>query len=112
MDKLIEFESEFGPILIETEENSRRNTRSFGTEDRVGGKAKERFEQSVDVLQNVSKSIIGKLNNVAAEFQPDEIEIKLGLKFTAEAGAFIAKTSAEGNLEVTIKWANGLKPTT
>ena len=110
MNKLIEFESEFGTILIVSEETSRGGTRSFSAGDNTAEKAKEKFEQSINVLQSVSKSIIGKLNDVKGALKPDEIEIKVGLKFTAEAGAFIAKTSAEGNLEITIKWKNENKP--
>lgn len=110
MNKLVEFQSEFGTILIESEETSKGGTRSFSSEDTVADRATEKFEQSINVLQSVSKSIIGKLNDVKDALKPDEIEIKVGLKFTAEAGAFIAKTSAEGNLEVTIKWKNENKP--
>ena len=110
MNKLIEFESEFGTITIESEETSRSGTRNFSAGGGTAEKAKEKFEQSINVLQSVSKSIIGQLNDVKDTLKPDEIEIKVGLKFTAEAGAFIAKTSAEGNLEITIKWKNENKP--
>ena len=46
-----------------------------------------------------------KINEVSQK--PDEIEVKLGLKFSVEAGAIIAKTSSEGNIEVTLKWTKG-----
>lgn len=106
MNKFIEFESEFGTIKIEAEETTRNSTRSFNSGSDATEKAKEKFEQSITVLQNVSQAVIGKLNATTQALKPDEIEIKVGLKFSAEAGAFIAKTSAEGNLEVTIKWKN------
>ncbi|MER6666263.1 CU044_2847 family protein [Amycolatopsis japonica] len=36
---------------------------------------------------------------------PDEVELKFGVKLTAQAGAVIAKTGLEGNFEVKLKWA-------
>lgn len=104
MNKVIEFESQYGTIKIESREENQAGTRQFNSGNVINEKAKEKFEQSIEVLQSVSKAVIGKLNSTTKDLKPDEIEIKVGLKFSAEAGAFIAKTSAEGNLEVTIKW--------
>ena len=110
MSKVIEFESQYGIIKIESNEVTQTGTRQFGTGNTPSEKTKEKFEQSIEVLQSVSKSVISQLNNAAEALKPDEIEIKLGVKFSAEAGAFIAKTSAEGNLEVTITWKKENKP--
>jgi hypothetical protein len=36
----------------------------------------------------------------------DEIEVEFGVKLTAEAGAILAKSSAEGHLQVRLLWRN------
>lgn len=104
MPHLIEFDSEFGPIQIETNDTTVA-TRSFATSD-TGEKAKVKFEESLEVLERVSRSVVGNLKRAAKSVQPDEVEVKLGLKFSAEAGAFIAKAGTEGALEVVMKWKN------
>lgn len=104
MAKTIEFESEYGNILIEVEGNKRPGTRDFSNTDAAIEKSAKKFSDSLEVLKNVSTAVIAKLNDVKEDLRPDEVEVKVGLKFTAEAGAIIAKTSVEGNLEVTIKW--------
>jgi hypothetical protein len=37
--------------------------------------------------------------------KPDELGVEFGIKFTAEAGALIAKTALEGNIKISLKWA-------
>lgn len=106
MSKIIEFESEFGTILIESNEPERSGRQNFSSGGNTTERAKEKFEESVNVLQHVSKAVVGQFSKANDELKPSEVEIKIGIKFTAEAGAFIAKTSAEGNLEVTLKWTN------
>lgn len=36
--------------------------------------------------------------------RPDEVEIKFGVKFDAQAGAVIAKTGMQGQFEVRLMW--------
>ncbi|GHJ43561.1 hypothetical protein Cs7R123_09030 [Catellatospora sp. TT07R-123] len=38
------------------------------------------------------------------DLDPDEIELEFGVRLTAEAGAVIAKTAAEGSLTVRLRW--------
>jgi hypothetical protein len=40
-------------------------------------------------------------------FKPDDIELKVGIKFVGEAGVVIARASTEANLVVTLKWNSG-----
>ena len=37
--------------------------------------------------------------------KPHELGLEFAIKFTAEAGALIAKTALEGNIKVTLKWS-------
>lgn len=112
MTKLIEFQTEEGSFWIETTENSDHSDTNFeNTRTRVSGGNKERglssnlkgkFGDAVNTLKLVANGVVKKAREIADA--PDEMEIKLGLKFSAEAGAIIAKTSTEGNLEVVMKW--------
>lgn len=103
--KTVEFQSDYGTVLIEVEDQ-KPTTRNFGASEKDIEKSEKQFNQSIDVLKNVSSSVISKLNETKDNLKPDEIEVKVGLKFSAELGAIIAKSSMEGNLEVTIKWKN------
>lgn len=107
MNKIIEFESEYGLILVEVDDENSAESHDFSNaEDKAIIKSKTKFETSLNVLQSVSQAVITKLNETADILKPDEIEVKVGLKFTAEAGAIIAKSGIEGNIEVVIKWKN------
>lgn len=110
MNKIIEFQTEFGTILIESEEKVQQMGTYRGSEspNKEIEKAKSKFEEAISTIKIVAESVVKKTKEVLDS--PDEIEIKIGLKFTAEAGAIIAKTSAEGNLEVTLKWKNNHTP--
>lgn len=101
MNKLIEIESEYGTILVESADEKEVITRS-GERGGIGTIAKQKFEEALQAVKVVSNNIIGK----ADEFlnSPDEVNIKIGLKFTASAGVIVAKSSTEGNLEISITW--------
>ncbi|MEA5464982.1 CU044_2847 family protein [Leptothoe sp. PORK10 BA2] len=65
-------------------------------------KAQKTFEQALENVQPVASIIIGKLRQLD---QPaDEVEVKFGIKLTAEAGAVIAMAGGEVNYEITLKW--------
>jgi hypothetical protein len=39
----------------------------------------------------------------------DEVEVKFGLKMSAELGAIVASGTAEANYEITLKWKRDSK---
>ena len=57
-----------------------------------------------DVGKVAKKAVHAFQEKMANAARPDEIEIHFGIKFGTEAGAFIAKTSLEGQLNVTMRW--------
>ena len=97
MPSTILIESEYGNFYAEVEPE--RVTRSG---DSLSGKAKHKLESAMNVIKAVGDNVIQTAKSIAQH--PDELEVKIGLKFSVEAGAIIAKTATEGNLEVTIKW--------
>ena len=64
--------------------------------------AKETFEKALLQVRDVANVALGQLRSMSR--QPDEIEIKFGVKLDAQAGAVIARTGIQGHLEVKLKW--------
>lgn len=74
----------------------------IGAGSKVVDKTAEQMDEAINVAKRVAGKASQQLTNM--DHRPDEVQIKLGLKLTAEAGALIAKTSAEGNIEITLTW--------
>jgi hypothetical protein len=68
--------------------------------------ASQTFEQALDQVVPVAKAALDRIRR-GLTTPADEVEIKFGLKLTAEAGAIIASVGGEVNLEVTLKWKQG-----
>ena len=65
-------------------------------------KAKHSFEQILDKIKPVASTIISKLHDLNTP--ADEVEVKFGLKLTAEAGAIFTSVGGEATYEITLKW--------
>jgi hypothetical protein len=57
-----------------------------------------------DRLDTIRDAVTETLTKLGDKLNPDEITISFGIKFSAQAGAVIAKTSLEGNLGVQMVW--------
>jgi hypothetical protein len=64
--------------------------------------AKVSFERALGAVKDAASAALGQFQAMARK--PDEVEIKFGVKLSAEAGAVIAKTGLEGQFEVKLKW--------
>jgi len=64
--------------------------------------ARTSFAEAMDKIKPIAANIIGKVREL--KDAPDEVEVKFGLKMTAEMGAIIASANVEGNYEITLKW--------
>lgn len=65
-------------------------------------KASQSFEEAMERVKPMASTIISKLgdmNNPA-----DEVEVKFGLKLTADAGAVFTSVGGEVTYEITLKW--------
>jgi hypothetical protein len=105
--RLVQFPLEDGTYIIveveqpETDESIRRISRG---ED-ILLKTEQSFEAALERVKPIANTIINKLRSLN---QPaDEVEVKFGIKMSAEAGAIIASASIEGNYEITLKWKQG-----
>ena len=64
--------------------------------------ARTSFAEAMDKIKPVAANIIGKVREL--KDSPDEVEVKFGVKMTAEMGAVIASANVAGNYEITLKW--------
>jgi hypothetical protein len=70
-------------------------------------KAKQTFEEILDNIKPVASIIISKLHDLNTP--ADEVEVKFGLKLTAEAGAIFTSVGGEATYEITLKWQENKK---
>jgi hypothetical protein len=94
-------------LIIEftrTEEGSLQPVSAIQLLDR--NKLKERsniaIEKAIEVIQNVSYKINSKVNEIKES--PDSIEVEFGIKFDAEIGIILAKSSLEASLNIKLNW--------
>jgi hypothetical protein len=103
MKHLVEFPlQDGGGIVIEVDEPESQGTIRAGREG-VIAQAKETFEEALDHVLPVAKSLAEKLHNTVN--RPDEIEISFGVKLNTQVGAIIAAVNGEANFSVKMHWA-------
>jgi hypothetical protein len=76
---------------------------TFGAASLIGDRAAEiDFSRALAQVRNAADELLQTIRSVAV--QPDSYEISFGIKLNAEAGAIIAKASAEANFTVKMSW--------
>ncbi len=100
--RIVEFPLENGDsILVEVDQPPLIDER-IGLRDELAQKAQQTFESALEKVNPVANAIISKVSSLK---QPvDEVEVKFGIKMSAELGAVIASGTGEVNYEITLKW--------
>ena len=80
---------------------------SGGTEKRVSRKdlietGRHKLEEAFDAIWPVAAALAARVGELAV--RPEQVQLEFGIKLSAEAGAFIAKTGLEGNFKVALTW--------
>ena len=101
MDQLLQFESGAGTVFVEVADDEPGIERAARVDD-VVVKARESLESAMDQVRAVANATLGKLQDLAQ--QPEQVEVEFGIRLNAAAGAVIARTQAEGHLQVTLTW--------
>jgi NTP-dependent ternary system trypsin peptidase co-occuring protein len=103
MTELVQFELEGGgaSLLVEVEEDEPGIERASRIDDLVI-KGSQSLEAALEGIRSAANVTLAKLRNVAEA--PDEVEVQFGVRLNAQAGAVIAKTEAEGHLQVRMAW--------
>lgn len=105
MSKLVEFDVPGkGTVLIEVNDPySSELTPAANPGEVVITKAKKTFDQALDGLNPMFESIKEKLDEI--EPLPNEVELKFGIKLSAQVGAVVTG-GGEASYEITLKWKN------
>jgi len=93
-------------VELPDENISNEPVRGFLTEEGEQGviqNAIVNFEKSLEPLKSISSSIFNSVKEISNS--PDEINVELGLKFSAKAGLVITSFDGEANLKITLKWS-------
>ena len=101
MDRLLQFESGGGAVLAEVADEEPGIERAAQV-DEIVVKARVSLETAMDQVRTVANATLGKLQDLAQ--QPEQVEVEFGVRLNAEAGAVIARTQAEGHLQVKLTW--------
>ena len=65
-------------------------------------KAQTTFEEALSKVRPAAETVLHQLRKIHQSL--DEIQVKFGLKLSAEAGAFIAAAGMEANYKITLTW--------
>lgn len=104
MKQLIEFSLEDGTsFLMEVDEPETIAVERVALPSgRLVLKAQQSFEEALDKIKPVASTLISKLRGLNTP--ADEVEVKFGLKLTADAGAIFTSVGGEVSYEITLKW--------
>ncbi|GAA3817962.1 CU044_2847 family protein [Streptomyces chiangmaiensis] len=88
-------------VLLEADPSTSGIVRAARPGD-VVATAAHSLDESFDHVRAAAESLVGRLTRLPV--RPKTIELELGVKISAEAGAIIAKTSGEGNFRLRLVW--------
>lgn len=101
MTYLVRFEVSPGRDVLVEEDSTEEGMAPMGRIDDGIVQAAAGFSERLDSIRDAVTETLTKLGE---KLNPDEITVSFGIKFSAQAGAVIAKTSVEGNLGVQMVW--------
>ncbi|MFE5046872.1 CU044_2847 family protein [Streptomyces sp. NPDC056637] len=111
MDGLVEYETEGGaPVAFEASDETGSGVRLVSRGGLPTAQAVGTFESALDGARAAAESALRVLRE--GPLKPDGVQIEFGVKMSAEAGAVIAKGTAEGHLVVKLSWSATDRATT
>ncbi|CAL9571492.1 CU044_2847 family protein [Streptomyces sp. enrichment culture] len=102
MDGLMRFRTEDGATVVVEGVRDGSGARLVSRGDGPAQAART-FEGSLEGVRAAAASALRVFRD--GSLKPDAVELEFGVKLTAEAGAIIAKGSAEGHLVVKLSWS-------
>ena len=103
MADLLRFETDQGVLLVE--EHAGTDLERVGLLDRIRP-ARQTLEMALAQIKPALDAALGVVRGVSV--RPDQVEVEIGVTLTAEAGAAVARTSAQGHLKVKLIWTSGV----
>lgn len=82
-----------------------------GTDTRGGrdhiAHAQETFTKAMSLIRTCSEHVARTIKEVPDHLQPHGFEVQFAINVNTEVGVVIAKSTAEAQLQVTLKWDKG-----
>jgi hypothetical protein len=90
-----------GSVIFEVDEIVSPGMK-LASADKGTVQAAQTLEEALNDIEPVISTLCDKLRGMVSS--PQQVNIELGLKFTAAAGIIIAKVGAEGHCKVSLTW--------
>jgi hypothetical protein len=92
---------EQGSVVFEVADNGDGiRQASLGRKGKVVD-TQQAFESKLSDIRDAASAALSILKE---DLHPDAVTLRFGIKMTVEAGAVIARTAVEGNMEVEMSW--------
>lgn len=106
MTKLVKFDVGDGQtVLIEVEEVKSEQIKPVSKlPGDMAAKARKTLSEALDGIEPMVRTLKQRLN--ALTDPEDEVEVKFGVKLSAEIDAVVTKLGSEATYEITLKWKN------
>jgi hypothetical protein len=102
--EIAEFKLDDGtPFLIEIQPSDNSSVERATNLDIDVVKAKQTFETALGQVIPVASAALERIRT-GLKTPASDVELKFGVKLTAETGAIIASVGGEVNFEITLKW--------
>jgi len=104
LKNLIELQLEDGGRVLVEVDNAGANTPVLRGLDskQLSEKVVQTFEEALANLRPAVEAIVVRFKDL--NVAPEELGVEFGIKFSADAKAYIASVSAEANFKVTLNW--------
>lgn len=112
MKKLLEFTTDEGEVFFVEVQEAMPGVTTRGGDSPEASRgvlqnAANSFENALKPLKEVCNKIFCSLKEIANA--PDEVQVELGLKFSAKAGIILTSVDSEANFKIVLKWQNNPK---
>jgi hypothetical protein len=105
MEGLVEFKTNDGVVITVESIEDASGHQMVSRRDDGTVQATRTFEGALDGVRAAAESALRVFRD--GSLRPDSVELEFGVKLTAEAGALIAKSGAEGHLLLRLSWSPG-----
>lgn len=101
MAKLVQVDTDHGPVLFEVDEIPAERTERISRKGKnVVAELDERLDAALASVRPAATAILDSLSDLG----PQTVAVEFGLKLDAQAGAVIAKTGVSGHFTVKLTW--------
>ena len=105
MDTVVRYQvGDESSVLVEMDEDTYGVEAVSRMSDGVR-EAGQRLGSALDSVRDAAQSALDAMSKLS----PETVEVEFGIKLAGEAGAMIAKTSAEGHFTVKVSWSPGAR---